>query len=666
LLGTLAYMSPEQAAGDPDRIDTRTDVYSLGVILYQMLTGRFPYPTHGALTEVLENIRHAEPKAPRSVDRRVGDELETIVLKCLQKEKDRRYQSANELGRDIQRYLKGDAIEAKRDSAWYVLRKSVKRHRGPVTAAVAFVLLLIGALMVSVTLLGKTRSAESRATDQYESAKRISDFYSGLLLKMDRWHPKALTFGVAPGEVRLSDLVREAARLVPDAFGDRPDLAADLQYKIGRALVGLGLEEEAERVFRDSYEQARAALGDDHPAALALWRNIGLSLLARDAWADAVHVLEEVAKQSVRALGEDHHQSLYGLMALNWSMRLSERVEDSEQLSRRSLAALRRALGEDDPLHVEALTQHAVVLLFHGKLEEAEAVARQAVDQAGAIGGGRSEYRAFALASLQHVRAMQERWPDAAELAREEVQLRRAVDGPNHFQTDCAVLTLVIALSRTGECEESLALGREVVAREARQAGVPDAVRVYGASNLVYALLNCGDAREAERLARETLDSLGAVASPSPGSHMSVRLALADALDAQGRTAEAQATAVEALRDGLAAGAPITSHDWGGLFYPGWYPLRNRCLIRMGLYAEAEWRLLADHQRLTSASAPDHARTRSIISDLVALYETWNAAGPASGCAEKAAQWRARLLALPPVAALGTKSADPRNGDNGE
>ncbi len=133
-IGSLPWASPEQAEGVHDNVDVRTDVYSLGVVLYQLLTGKFPYDVIGNMRDVLDRILRAEPARPSTVRRQINDEVETIVLKCLAKERDRRYQSAGELARDIERYLAGQPIEAKRDSILYVFTKTARRFWIPATA----------------------------------------------------------------------------------------------------------------------------------------------------------------------------------------------------------------------------------------------------------------------------------------------------------------------------------------------------------------------------------------------------------------------------------------------------------------------------------------------------------------------------------------------------
>ena len=147
-VGSLPWASPEQAEGAPGKIDIRTDVYSLGVILYQMLTGRFPYDVTGSLRDVLTNIIDAEPVKPRTVRRQMHDDVETIVLQCLDKDRDGRYQSAGELARDIRRYLNGEPIDPKHHKLLYVIGKTLTRHwRQCSVAAAAALLVIIGAYL---------------------------------------------------------------------------------------------------------------------------------------------------------------------------------------------------------------------------------------------------------------------------------------------------------------------------------------------------------------------------------------------------------------------------------------------------------------------------------------------------------------------------------------
>jgi len=164
-IGSLPWASPEQAEGLPGNIDVRTDVYSLGVMLYQMLTAQFPYRVAGNMRDILDNILRTEPARPSTVRRQINNEVETIVLKCLAKERERRYQSAGEVARDLRRYSAGEPIEAKRDSAVYVIRKTLSRYRAWATAGAVLAGMVI-VFSIAMSVLYRSERSARRIADE--------------------------------------------------------------------------------------------------------------------------------------------------------------------------------------------------------------------------------------------------------------------------------------------------------------------------------------------------------------------------------------------------------------------------------------------------------------------------------------------------------------------
>lgn len=230
-IGSLPWASPEQAEGLSDKIDMRTDVYSLGIILYQILTGRFPYEVTGPMRDVLERIMRVEPRRPSALGRKINDEVDTIALKCLSKERERRYQSAGELARDVQHYLSGRPIEAKHDSLGYLMRKQLTRHRVPVAVAVGFVAVILVALVTALTLWRRAESEGANARFRLKAARteaaRSFDEYQVIIPRLRRAEDLA---ALLPREIQQRypldappTTYREATEWITGLFPTTPD-----------------------------------------------------------------------------------------------------------------------------------------------------------------------------------------------------------------------------------------------------------------------------------------------------------------------------------------------------------------------------------------------------------------------------------------------------------
>ena len=270
LLGTLGYMSPEQASGSQD-VDVRSDVYSLGVIAYEALLGQPPYLVSGALGEVLSRIANEEPAPPRAVrdssrfGRAINDELETIVLKALEKEPIRRYQTAFNLGRDFRHFLNGEPIEAKRASGLYVFKKTLRRYRIQATAAA----LVFALVVTSVILLAFAYTDAVAAHEKAEQARQAADVLRAVAQEQE---------GIARKQEGIARDAEARARLAQEQETIHAREARNAAARARRALLrqkvqrgDLARAQGDLSEARDSYWDAYFTQQDETPTAAALW-----------------------------------------------------------------------------------------------------------------------------------------------------------------------------------------------------------------------------------------------------------------------------------------------------------------------------------------------------------------------------------------------------------
>ncbi len=260
-LGTLAYASPEQIAGDPVAIDTLTDVYSLGVILFRLLTGESPYPVDGPIAHVIRDIQTLQPPAPSQIGQKSDDELDTIVSRALEKRPEERYPSVDALAADLRRYLAGETIEAKRHSKWYVFKKAVRRNRLKVGAAVGLLILLISFSGVVTTLW-------QRAVAEEQKTREIKVFWEDTLGSVSPSQPgQPITF---------REVLDEAVHWVAITTQNRPDIEASLRTTIGNGYRSIGQFREAEQQMARSLDIRRKLFGSQHPDVIQSLNAIAL------------------------------------------------------------------------------------------------------------------------------------------------------------------------------------------------------------------------------------------------------------------------------------------------------------------------------------------------------------------------------------------------------
>lgn len=280
-LGSLAWASPEQADGVQDRIDVRSDVYALGVLMFHAMTHQFPYDVVGPTRAVMNNIVHAEPPRPSALQSGIDDDVDTIVLKCLQKDCDRRYQSAGELSRDIARYLSHQPIEAKRDSTLYVVRRLVRRHRGVTAMALVGLISLIAFLTAAAVLYRRTALAGAEALAQADRAARIHQDWQS--------HISVVVHEIADGLTRLPKSMALRKKLLETSLaafgrlkqhgGESPEMLADWAktlHKLSDMALALDKHDEAMRLRQEALA-IRQGLVDADPAHGKWKRDLAIS-----------------------------------------------------------------------------------------------------------------------------------------------------------------------------------------------------------------------------------------------------------------------------------------------------------------------------------------------------------------------------------------------------
>jgi len=419
LIGTIPYMSPEQVSGNPDDLDTRSDVYSLGVVLFELLTGRLPHELAGkTIPEAVRIIGGEDPQRLSTIDRALRGDLDTIVAKALEHDKTRRYQSAGELGTDIRHQLDDEPIAARPASTFYQLRKFARRNKTLVSGVVAsFALLLAG----TAGITWQWQSARAEAAKQ----RATNEFVMRLFSMVNPGEGIDVLEPPDPGG-RLPDveaLLDKAGAALETDFAEWPEVRAELHLRLGRTYWGIGRFDEAEHHFHRAHEIRAEKLGADHLDTLTalLWKvsfvgrmggpfpslvgDLGHAvegferhLGPRDrqtlaAKARLGHLLAGVGRQSegmalVRdvldisreAYGEDDRLTLFAKRALGWDLVELQRYEEAYELLADVWQRSRATMSEDDI----AVRQAAVILgdclERQGRFAEAKQVLSEAIE----------------------------------------------------------------------------------------------------------------------------------------------------------------------------------------------------------------------------------------------------------------------------------------------
>ena len=476
-IGSLPWASPEQVEGPAHRVDIRTDVYSLGVILFHMLTGRFPYDVAGNMRDVVDNILTVESPKPSVIRRQINDEVDTIVLKCLAKEPERRYQSAGELARDVQRYLAGDPIEAKHDSSWYMLRKGLRRHVVPVAFASLVLLFAFCSLIALVVVYQREGRLREEAERQTSIARSVNAFLNDDLLA-----------AVQPGEqgrdVSMLEVLDAASKRIAGKFVNQPLVEASIRGTLGhtymelgkwkvalshaeRALAmrraALGSEhtetlsaiglvarlyrrmaryDESEALFQELLSTARMTLGDRHELTTKAMNNLAVLYNGLGRFDEALRLNGEAMKVRLETLGEEHKDTLTSLNNQGYYYLQQSRYKEAEPLYTRVLEIRRRVLGTEHPHTLYSMSNLSTMYWRLGQFEEAELLQARRMELGRRVQGEHHPKTIRALRDLGEIYRDWGKFEQATPLLVGALETQQQLTGDEHPATASCMLSL--------------------------------------------------------------------------------------------------------------------------------------------------------------------------------------------------------------------------------
>jgi eukaryotic-like serine/threonine-protein kinase len=471
LIGTLAYMSPEQVLADPLEVDTRSDVYALGMILYELLAKRLPYDTTGKLHEVVHAIREEDPTRLGAVNRAYRGDIETIVARALEKEKSRRYGSATALSEDIRRYLQDEPIVARRPGTGYQLQKFARRNKALVAGVTAVFVALVAGVIVSTWQAARARRAERAAAQQAATAKAINDFLQHDLLAQASAFTQAKPGTKPDPDLKVRTALDRAAVSIAGKFDRQPAIEASIRSTIGQTYAELGLYTEAQRQLEQALNLQQRILPMDHPDTLSTMSTLAVLYISNGKLPQGEPLAVHVAEARRRALGEDHPDTLTSLISLADLYRMQNKNAQAEPILLSLVQAQRRLKGNEhlDTLDSEDLL--AIVYRLQGKYTEAEPLLRQVLETRRRVQGDEHPDTLKTMSNLVSLYGSMGRYPQAEALAFELVQNDRRVLGPEHSNTLVAIYELALQYVREGKYAQAEPLLIQALETERRILG---------------------------------------------------------------------------------------------------------------------------------------------------------------------------------------------------
>jgi serine/threonine protein kinase/tetratricopeptide (TPR) repeat protein len=629
---TPAYAAPEQLRGG--QVGTHTDVYALGMILYELLAGRLPFDfSNRTATEAERLIVEQEPLKPSaaahqphgpadaraagvSVSAAAWADLDVLCLTALQKEPARRYQTVEALVRDVDHYLEGEPLEARPDSVGYRTGKFIRRHRRGLATAAAVLTVLVGLVAFYTSRLASARNTAQTAAAR---AQRIQ----GLMLSL-------FTGGddpAGPSEDLRVVTVLDRGVMEASLLESEPAVQADLYHTLGGLYEKLGSLDQADRLLHLALERRQALFGPDSPEAAESFIALGLLRLDQARFDEAEQLVRDGLAMTERHLPRDAPELAKAMTALGQV--LEERGSYAEAIATFEQAIALQSVDRRPADLAASLRGLAGAHFYAGEYDEADAIARRALAITREVNGDRHPLAGGDLITLGAIQHERGRYEEAERFYREALPIREAWYGQEHYETASNLTMLGRSLLFQKRFDEAVGLLERALAIQEKVFG-PVHPRVASAVNeLGNIALQREQFDEAEAAFRRMADIYRSVYGTK---HYLIGIAvsnLASVYLAKGEPVRAETL----FREAIALYTETLSLDH---LNTGIARVKlGRALVRQRRYREAEVELLAGHEILTKQTSPSVSWLRAAREDLVTLYD-------AAGQPEKAAPFRSQ------------------------
>jgi len=647
---TPEYAAPEQVTGGP--VTTGTDVYQLGVVLYELLSGRHPFESEIGRPHPLERaIVETTPKKPSAavgaegqgdlaprgpphearsdpdalararasphpkLRRSLRGDLDAVVLRALRKDPKDRYGSARALAEDLQRYLRGRPVAARRGTAAYRAKKFVVRHPWEVGAVAALVLLLAGFAAFAAFQAGKLARERARASSAVAEARDVTGALASVLRAGDPW------------EAGVGDTVATRALLglglrQVKALEGRPGVQAGLLEVLAGVHASLGSLEEAEAHARRSLRLRRRA-GEEDPELAVSLNTLADVLGRRDRFAEAEELHREALALQVRSLGP-RHPGVAATLTLLGHRVARDRLAGARELYERALEIRRSSLAPDHPLVAASLMDLGRIARASGDPGEAEAAFREAIEiRRRSLGAEHPGVAASMVYLADLYRELRNDGRRAEALYRRALEIQRSALGEGHPALVHPMGNLARLLSDRGEHVAAERLAREALEVRRRAFGREHRSTAEGRDAVAEELHRQGRLAESERLRRETLRLWKRTVGPEHWAYAGALTGLADLLVDRGKYDEAEALYRRAreIRARLAG----AEHFNIGLIIGS----LGRLHTRRGDYARAESLYHEALSIVLRERTPSHPGARRLRRGLAELYAARGGEEPA-------------------------------------